>query len=249
MPFFAAIASICFAGGLLSGLAGFGALILIVPMLVMLLGIDIAVPLGVLCGLASQTFNAVSYRSSIHKKALTHMLLGSLPGMLFGVCFLRLLPEPVLRAVLGVLLMVYVIWSLAGKASKPDRPPGVLWVYVAGFFSGAFGGAFGINGPPVVVYATRTGWTPDAIRAFIGVFCAVLFAFLTVMFWLRGAITGDVWLMSLLAVPACLAGGVCGRSLARRMNAAAYMRAVFLLLFIMGVSLCLPAIRAYMLPQ
>lgn len=237
------IVIVCLASGLLSGAMGFGALIIMIPALVLLVGIGTAIPLGVLCGIASQTMNAFIHRKHIKKEALLQLLLGSLPGIWLGSAFLFRLPEAWLRAALGMFIICYVLWSLLCKLPPPTKPPTKIWAYLAGFLSGAFGGAFGVNGPPAVVYATRTGWSPDAIRAFLGIFCATLFIFIAITQFLCGLIGPEVWPLTILAVPACLAGNFCGRRITARLRVEQYMRLIFLLLFAMGLSLCWPAFR------
>ena len=245
---FSSIALICFSGGLLSGLAGFGALVIIVPAMALLVGMGVAVPLGVLCGIACQSINAYLYRAHVQKNTLFKMLAGALPGIWIGVSLLAHLPEVLLRFLLGLLLIGYVLWRiLQRKLPAPTGEPAAPWAYVAGFFSGGFGSAFGINGPPVVVYLTRTNWTPEAIRAFIGVFCGLLFVITALALLLRGLFPQEVWRLALLAIPCCLAGNLCGRLITARMDTHQYMRLVFLLLFAMGLSLCWPAVRFYIL--
>ena len=244
----AGIALVCFFGGVLSGLAGFGALIIMVPALVLLVGMAVTIPLGVLCGVATQGMNVWFYRSHVHKQALFRLLLGSLPGIWIGGSLLIYLPEPILRAMLGTLIVGYVCWSFRiRKLPCPTGEPAAIWAYVAGFFCGGFGAAFGINGPPAVIYATRTNWTPAAIRAFVGIFCFLLFIITAGTMITRGIVTPEVWRLAALAIPCCLAGSLCGRRIAARLNPAQYMKLVFLLLLVMGLSLCWPAFRLYIL--
>ena len=247
---FFSIFLVCFSGGLLSGLAGFGALIIIIPALTLLVGMNVAVPVGIFCGIAIQGINAYLYRAHIQKNTLARMLAGGLPGIWIGGTLLVHLPEPLLRFFLGILIIGYVLWRfLQRKLPAPTGEPATPWAYVAGFFSGGFGAAFGINGPPVIIYLTRTNWTPDAIRAFMGFFCSLLFAITALAMLARGMIPHEAWKLAALAIPSCLVGTLCGRLVATRLNAQQYMRLVFLLLFCMGISLCWPAVRMYILGQ
>ncbi|MDR2696244.1 MAG: sulfite exporter TauE/SafE family protein [Deltaproteobacteria bacterium] len=243
MPAHAALVCICFASGILSGVAGFGALIIMVPALLLMMGMDVIIPLSVLCGLATQSFNTFVFRRHIRKDSLGRLLLGSLPGIWLGSSLLLHMPEVALRAAMGVLLVCYVLWSVFGELPPPGSPPAAIWAYVAGFFCGAFGGAFGINGPPAVVYATRTNWSPQEIRAFLGVFCGTLFAVTAITMLARGLIKPETATLALLAIPSSLAGSYCGLRIAARMQAEQYRQLIFLLLFIMGCSLCWPGLR------
>jgi uncharacterized membrane protein YfcA len=241
-----AVSCICFISGILSGMAGFGALIIMVPALLLMMGMDVIIPLSVFCGLATQGLNAFSFRRYIRKDALGQLLLGSLPGIWIGSSLLLHMPEVMLRAAMGVLLICYVLWSVFGKLPPPIRPPAAVWAYVTGFFCGAFGGAFAINGPPAVVYATRTTWSPQEIRAFLGVFCGILFAITAMTMFARGMVKPEVVMLALPAIPFSMAGNYCGLRLTASMRTEQYMRLLFLLLFIMGASLCWPALRMLM---
>jgi len=133
------VSGICLISGILSGMAGFGALIIMVPALLLMMGIDVIVPLSVFCGIATQGLTAFSFRRHIRKDSLARLLIGSLPGIWLGSSLLLYLPEIMLRAAMGVLLICYVFWSVFSKLSPPVRPPAAGWAYVTGFFCGAFG--------------------------------------------------------------------------------------------------------------
>ncbi|MDR0466674.1 MAG: sulfite exporter TauE/SafE family protein [Deltaproteobacteria bacterium] len=239
-----AVSGICFVSGVLSGMAGFGALIVMVPALLFLMELDVIIPLSVFCGIATQGYNAFSFRRHVPKGSLVKLLLGALPGIWLGGSLLLHMPEAVLRAAMGILLICYVLWSVFSKPRPPMRPPGAVWAYAAGFFCGAFGGAFGINGPPAVVYATRTNWSPQEIRAFLGVFCGMLFVITAITMIARGLVKPEAAALALLAAPTCLLGNYCGLRLTQKMHTDQYIRLLYLLLFIMGVSLCRPALSA-----
>ena len=240
------IALICFAGGILSGATGFGALIIMVPLLTFFLDMNTAIPLGVFCGIALQSAGALAYRTRIEAKPLRRMLLGSLPGVWLGSSVLLHMPEIWLRAALGMLVICYVLWHALSKRAVPTRPPAALWAYAAGCFSGAFGGAFGVVGPPAVMYAARTGWSPDTIRGFLGVYFAALFVIIAILLGLRGLVGFEVGRLAVWAAPVCLGGWLAGKGLTARLVPAQYMRIVFMLLFVMGLSLCWPAVRMRM---
>jgi uncharacterized membrane protein YfcA len=237
------LALIFFAGGLLHGVTGFGALIIMVPMMALFMDMSTVIPLGVLCGCALQIYSALAYRTRVEIKPLLHMLLASLPGVWLGSSLLLYMPDVWLKALLGMLVICYVLWQARGKLPPPARPPSRAWSYVAGFLAGAFGGAFGVIGPPVVIYVTRTGWPPDAIRGFLGVLFALLFGFIAIVQHLRGLVAWEVWQIAAWTVPLSLVACLISMRLAARMIPEQYMRLVFLLLFLMGASLCWPAVR------
>jgi len=228
---------------MLSGMAGFGALLIMVPSMLFMMHVDIVVPVGVLCGIATQLLNAFVFRRYLRKDSLGRLLLGCLPGLWLGDILLADTPGYMLRGVLGVLLMGYVLWNVFVELPVPNRPPAAIWGYTAGFVSGVIGGAFGINGPPAVVYATRTNWSLQEVRAFLGMFCGALYVITAIIMLARGMVKPEVGPLALLAVPSCLIGNYCGQRLTSRMRPEHFRRLILSVLFVMGCSLCWPALR------
>lgn len=237
------IGLIALAGGLLNGVSGFGALIVMTPLFVFFLSMESAISLGVLCGVALQLASFITYRAHVEQKDFGCMMLGSLPGVWAGGTLLKHAPEVALKGALGLFIILYVIWSqtrrVSGKAGGLTRA----WAAVAGFFSGLFGGAFGIIGPPAVIYATRAGWSPSGIKGFLGQYFVILFTIIAFSLWFRGLMAPQVWTLAAWVIPTCLAGSWIGRRISSRLLPQHYMRLVFMLLFCMGLSLCWPAVR------
>ncbi len=237
---------ICFFGGLINGVTGFGALIIMVPLLIHFMDMSTAIPMGVLCCIAMQARGAAVNHAHVHKSSLLRLLLGSLPGIWLGSALLSRIPDLWMRLALGILFICYSLWNLLGRYVPPKHPPALHWAYAAGFFSGALSGAFGINGPPAVIYATRTGWPIAVFRGTLNVAFMLMFLFVAVAHFFQGLLTAEVLRLTLLALPLCLAGNLCGVRLTAGLLQAQYMRLVFLLILIMGLSLCLPALRLWL---
>jgi uncharacterized membrane protein YfcA len=197
----------------------------------------------VLCGFALQVYSAFVYRSRVEKTPLFHMLLAGLPGVWLGSAFLLHMPDAWLKAALGALVICYVLWQACGKLPPPLHPPSAIWGCATGFAAGVFGGAFGIIGPPIVIYVTRTGWPPDAIRGFLGMLFTLLFACIAILQHLRGIVGLEVWRLAAWTIPISLAACMISRRMTAGMVSERYMRLIFLLLFLMGLSLCQPAVR------
>ena len=242
-PILFGIAAIAFTGGLLNGISGFGALIVMTPLFVFLLGLETAVPLGILCGTVLQVFASVIFRSQVRVLPLAVMLLASLPGIWLGCSLLIHAPEVWLKAALGLLVMAYVGWTLLAPSSPGTGQPALGWAALAGLCSGLFGGAFGIAGPPAVMYASRTDWPTNAIRGFLGLFFGMLFLTIAIMLFARGMVPPHVWPFAVFVIPMSLAGSWAGRRVAANIKRHHYMHLVLMLLGLMGLSLCWPAVK------
>ncbi len=237
------IGCVCFVGGILNGATGFGALLVMVPMLLMVLDMQTAIPLGVTCCVLLQFLGALAFRRYIKKTALVRLLLGSLPGIWIGVSMLGNVPELYMKTMLGILFFAYAFWCLTHKQAAPQKEPRSFWAYFAGFCSGAFGGAFGVNGPPVVIYTTRTGWSPDAMRGTLNALLTIEFLLVMATHFIQGLLVAKVWEMALFCMPVCFLGNRLGMRIAHRLRPDQYMRLVLLMILVMGFTLCVPALR------
>ncbi|MDR2789264.1 MAG: sulfite exporter TauE/SafE family protein [Candidatus Accumulibacter sp.] len=240
---FILIGCVCFTGGMLNGATGFGALIVMVPMLLMVLDMQTAIPLGVVCCILLQLVGAITLRRHVQKRALTQLVLSSIPGSWLGATLLSRIPELYMKTFLGALFFIYASWCFTRKQTSPQKPPASFWAYIAGFCSGALGGAFGINGPPAVIYITRTGWTTEAMRGTLNTLLALVFLSVLAAQYTQGLLVEKVWELAMLCAPLCFLGNRLGWRLARGLRPEQYMRLVMLLILVMGLSLCMPALR------
>ena len=85
------------------------------------------------------------------------LFIGAILGIPCGIFFLLEFSDRLIKSILGVVLIVYPVYSLLIK-KIPCRPPG--WTgYIFGFLAGALGGAFNMTGPPVVFYISAQEWS------------------------------------------------------------------------------------------
>lgn len=104
------------------------------------------------------------------------------------------------------------------------------------------GGAYGMNGPPLVIYGTLGGWSPQHFRATLqGYF---LPASLMVMggYWFAGLWTPTVTRYYLLSLPAVVVAIVVGRFINRRMHGARFIRYIHAGLTLVGAMLLIQAL-------
>src|SRR5262249_8008283 len=111
------------------------------------------------------------------------------------------------------------------------------WAF--GFGAGVLGGAYGMNGPPLVVYATLRGWTPEHFRATLQGYFLPASAMGMFGFWVAGLWVPDVTRYFLLSLAPAVLAGVVVRAANRRMHPEAFVRYVHLGLIGIGMMLLL----------
>lgn len=218
--------------GLIQGLTGFGAGLVAIPLLCLIMGVKLAVPLCILNGLVINTTLAYAYRHLFDWRRILPLLLGSIPGIVVGTLLFKHADPLVIKKLLGILLLSYSGFNLLFKP-RAINPP-LFFAYAAGFLSGASTATLSAGGPPVIIYATLTDWKKNEIKAtLIGFF--VLNGYLAAATHaINGAITMDTLLFFAVTTPFVLAGTFIGLRIGKRVNRRLYLQTVYLLLMGLG---------------
>lgn len=69
------------------------------------------------------------------------------------------------KIALGLLIIFYALYAVSGKNAISLKTDSKLWLFICGFVSGVLGGAYGVNGPPLVVYGNMRNWSAKHFRA------------------------------------------------------------------------------------
>ena len=193
---------------MVAGLAGFGAMIISIPLLAMFLDIKTVVPLTILASLSIHFLLLIQLRRHFEFHNIQPLLIGALPGIVIGVALLKYTSKEIPQIILGITLILYSVYSFVfqGKSFNIKK----IWAYLFGFLSGYLGGAIGAAGPPVIVYTSLRSWSKDLIKATLqGYFILVG---LLVLFGqgLIGLINISVLKLYLVALPALVIGTYIG---------------------------------------
>lgn len=230
---------ILFAATLIRSAFGFGEALIAVPLLVFLMPVEVAVPLAMLVSITVAAVVVWQDWRQIHFRSATRLVLASLVGIPLGLFALTSAPEALLKGVLGLIISVFAAFSLLQRAPAliHDRHA---WAF--GFAAGALGGAYGMNGPPLVVFGSLRRWSPQHFRAtlqgyFLPVSSATMFAYAFTGLW-----TPTVTRYYLISLPVVFAAIFAGRWLNARLERAGFLRLVHVALLLVGLILLLQAL-------
>ncbi len=226
---------IFFLAGCVQGLTGFGAGLVAIPLLCLIIDIKIAVPLCILNGLIITSYLAVKLRAFLDNKKIIPLLLGSIPGVVLGASLLKYINPDHIRILLGILLVSYSGYNLFARP-KPLNPP-VIWGYIAGFFTGAITALLSAGGPPAIIYTTLTGWKKEEIKATLTGFFVFNAIFAAVAHTANGLMTLMTLKFFAVTAPFVFIGTALGSKLTDRINRKMYLQIVYGFLIIMGVIL------------
>lgn len=231
-----------FFGGLTSGLSGFAMGLVVSGIWLHLITPEQNAMLIVLCGLVTQGSGIWRVRHSLNWRTISPYIAGGAIGVPLGTLMLTAIDPSRLRAVIGVLLLIYSVYTLLRPAIEQLRSTAAAGVAV-GFVNGFIGGLTGLGGIAVTVWCQLAGGAKDAQRA---IFQPVMFAtFVMSAFSLTvaGALTIETIKLYLLALPALIVGIWCGIKLYGKLDDAAFRKVILLLLFVAGLSLVMPAAK------
>ena len=219
--------------GFTQGVSGFGAGLVAMPLLTLLIGIKAAVPLSMLNGLIITGFLSLQLKRHVDWGKILPLLLGSLPGIALGAALLKRVDANLQQMGLGAFILSYAIYSL--RARPQIRRISRRWGYVAGFLTGTISSVFSAGGPPAVIYVSLTDWAKDEIKATLSVFFFVSGIATAIGHAASGLTTLATLQQFLLTGPLTLLGVLSGSLLYRKMRQRTYISTMLWLLIGMGL--------------
>ena len=211
------VPGILFLATLIRSSLGFGEALVAVPLLALLLPIQVAAPIAVMVSITVALIVVVQDWRKIHVRSAVRLALSTMLGIPLGLILLKVGSESLVKAVLAALIVVFSAYSLLGgkhRELKDDR-----FACLFGFSAGVLGGAYGMNGPPLVIYGSLRGWSPQHFRATLqGYFLPASLAGLW-GYWIAGLWTPAVNRFYLLSLPVVVVATFFGRIINRRIDA------------------------------
>jgi len=218
---------ISFIASLVRSTLGFGESLIAVPLFLFFLPVNIAVPLSVMLSVVIALIIVVQDHSKIHFKSAKWLIFYAILGVPLGIVMLLYGNEIFVKTGLGVLIILYSLYSLFSKNKKVLKEDNTLWSFVCGFLSGVLGGAYGLNGPPLVVYGNLRQWSAKHFRATLQAYFLPVSLISVVGYYAKGLITAEVNMYFLLSLLTTIPAIFLGRYLNHRLKDNTFFRYVY----------------------
>jgi uncharacterized membrane protein YfcA len=225
------------AGGLVSGLAGFGTGLMALGIWLHVVPPAIAVPLVLICSITAQTSTLLAFWRFIDFRLVWPFIIGGLAGVPLGTMLVAHADPALFKLSVGLFLLVFptvlyfnrtpMAWSFGGRTADT----------VVGFAGGILGGLAGLSGPLPTLWASVRGWGKDERR---GVFQTFNWTVLSAALCLQagtGFVTGEVIWLALFVLPVTIFGAWIGARTYRALSDQNFRDVVLGLLFLSGVGL------------
>ncbi|MEP7367986.1 MAG: sulfite exporter TauE/SafE family protein, partial [Acidobacteriota bacterium] len=131
------VAAIIFLGTLVRSALGFGEALVAVPLMALVIPVEEAAPVAVLVSIAVAAMILLQDWRKVHFRSAGRLLVSTLFGIPAGLALLRFAPQPVVKAVLAVVIIAFSLHALASSRQQSlsdDR-----WAWLFGFQAGILG--------------------------------------------------------------------------------------------------------------
>src|SRR5438067_651083 len=152
---------IVFLASLIRSTFGFGEALIAVPLLALFLPVSVAAPLAVLLSVTIAAIVVVQDWHKIHLRSAGWLLAPTFLGIPLGVLLLASTHQQLAKAVLAIILIAFSGYFLIGRKPPQLHNDTRAWMLPCGFLAGLLGGAYGMNGPPLVIYGAIRRWPPQ----------------------------------------------------------------------------------------
>lgn len=237
---FGSFVAATFAAALVAGLAGFAFGIVAAAAWLHILSPQQTVALVIGYGLIVQGYAVWKLRHALSWQRLWPFLLGGIPGVTIGILVLRWTNPSYIRTGIGLVLVLYSIYSLARPTLNPIKAH-VLADIGVGFLNGLLGGLTGLAGIIIVIWSNLRGWPKDVQRTVFQPIGVATFLMSAVGLGTAGIVDADTAKLFLLGLPILLAGTWLGLKLYGRLDEAAFRKLLLALVLASGAALIFPA--------
>ena len=237
------VVAIVFFATLVRSAFGFGEALVAVPLLVLFIPLRVAAPLAVLVSITIAAVVVAQDWRKIHASSTGWLVLATLAGIPLGLLLLTSSHQRMVKMALGLLILAFSAWSLMGSKPPELKRDSRAWLLGCGFSAGVLGGAYGMNGPPLVIYGAMRRWSAQHFRATLQGYFLPASVVGMCGYWVAGLWTQAVTHYYLVSLPAALPAIFLGRALNHRLHGDVFLRYVYLGLAGIGVLLIAQSVR------
>jgi uncharacterized membrane protein YfcA len=227
--------AIIFISGIIRTTFGFGAGLIAMPLLLMFIPIRTASPIIAVVSLIVAGFLLIKSHNKIEIRKSWKLILAGFLGIPVGLFLLQDQFRAVVCIALGIIIIIFALFKLLHPSFlrlHSDRSS-----IIFGFFSGILGGAYNVEGPPIIIYGTMRDYPPQVV---ITTLQAVVFP-LNIVIIIGHFISGNFTpltnqLILYLLIPLTISMFI-GSWLHKKISAEKFIRYIYIFLIILGILL------------
>lgn len=185
--------------GVVRGLVGFGAAMILVPILSAVMNPTVAVPLlTVVDGLVTLPLFVAATRECRWRE-IVPLTIAAVAALPVGIAVLVHVPTETLR--LGISITILLLVGILASGWRYRGSPSLPITLGVGAASGALGGSTGMIGPPVILFWLGGQNNAALVRANINAFFGLMILITIIAYWIGGLFTPQILAVSVLLAP------------------------------------------------
>ncbi len=220
--------------GVLRGFSGFGAALVLAPVVSLIVGTHVAVPAIILSIFVTTVQLFAPTWSQVRWSDQLALSLAGCIGVPAGVVLLIYLDPELMRRSISAVTALFALFLLTGWRSI--RPPTRFGSAAMGGLGGVLSGAASIGGPPVIVYLLAGPGSAAQTRASLIYYFAFTQLTAIVMFSIGGLMNWEVVVTAAVVSPSLILGTWAGARLFHLASERIFRIAALTILLIVGVS-------------
>ena len=236
------ILSIVFVSTLTRSTFGFGDALIAMPLLALFIELKIATPLIALIAFFIAISILIRNWQKVEFKSAWRLIVSSLIGIPIGIWYLDDINENVIKLVLGILVLLFSVYSLLKPKIIQIKTENYAWLF--GLFAGILGGAYNTNGPPIVIYSSLKKWNPQNFRATLQGYFFTTGILLIISHGIAGNFTKEVLTYFLYCLPVVLFAVIVGAKLNKKIPIERFHKYIYIILIILGIMLIFNSIKS-----
>lgn len=237
------VLAVVFVATLFRSAFGFGEALIAVPLLVLFIPLKVAAPVAVLVSITIAAVVVVQDWRKIHVRSAGWLVGATLFGIPLGLALLTSSHQKTVKIALAIFILAFAVYSLFGRKPPELKSDSKAWLLGCGFVAGIIGGAFGMNGPPLVIYGAMRRWSAQHFRATLQAYFLPASVIGMVGYWLAGLWVPAVTHYYLLSLPVLLPAVWLGRVVNHRLHGDVFLKYVYAGLAVIGVVLLAESVR------
>ncbi len=231
-----------FLAAIVRGYSGFGFSLLAITSLSLIFPPAQIIPAIFLLEIAASLHMLPAIWRDVHWRSLAFLMAGTVAGTPLGVHALANVPQAPMTLALAIFVLVatFLLWRGLSLKTMPSGPA----TLAVGAATGIANGAFGIGGPPVILFYFASPAGHAAGRASLVAFFILTDATGLLFMSREGLVTREAGLMALAFLPALVAGVWLGARSFRTADPARFRQIVLIILACLALMTAAKAVLA-----
>jgi uncharacterized protein len=235
-------ATVIFIASLTMSVVGFGFGLIATPILLLFLDSKTVVLFS--AGLGSITGLLVFIQTRYFAKPKIIAILGisSLIGLPIGILMIDHISAPILKIVIGILVIIFAVLFASGRTFKNPREN--LGSALSGFIGGLLMSGTGLGGPPVSLYLINQNYEKQLFRACIAAYFVISGMTTFAALGISGTVSGSRLLQALTFIPLVVIAYFIGKKILPHINQSLFRIIILAVIILSGTAGVITAVIA-----